>query len=358
MKQPFLMAFLVLSLAALSSANADYTDKPNQTNESSLSALWKTSDQRAEQLLRQGNAASAAQTYTDPRRKAFAQLKAGDYANAAKGFAAFDDSDAHYNRGNALARSGDLQGALSAYEAALARNSHNEDARKNRELISKELKKQQQSESSRQQSKSSQSSKPSQTLDSSKKSKQSSSNNEKDKSSSEQGKQRQAGSAQKNEQPSTASANKDLSQSSPNTPSSQSNTNAQQAATQKLTTPSQPNLNQQRADKNNATSQAPRLNSIDKTNKAYQPNQINQLSQRQQAQANNLNAGDSKNRGAANPALNVPDSNGALANTPTPDTEKRITQDLWLRQIPDDPSGLLKRKFMIEHLIKQQENQP
>ncbi len=149
MKQPFLMTFMLLSSTALSSA---YAEKPSQSNEGGWSALWKTPDQRAEQLLRQGNAASAAQTYTDPRRKAFAQLKAGDYANAAKGFAAFDDSDAHYNRGNALARSGDLQGALSAYEAALARDSHNEDARKNRELVSKAIQQQQHSDPSQQQS--------------------------------------------------------------------------------------------------------------------------------------------------------------------------------------------------------------
>jgi hypothetical protein len=29
-----------------------------------------------------------------------------------------------------------------------------------------------------------------------------------------------------------------------------------------------------------------------------------------------------------------------------------------LRQIPDDPGGLLRRKFMIEHWMKQQQVQP
>jgi Ca-activated chloride channel homolog len=27
--------------------------------------------------------------------------------------------------------------------------------------------------------------------------------------------------------------------------------------------------------------------------------------------------------------------------------------DQWLRQIPDDPAGLLRRKFLIEHMMKQ-----
>ena len=29
--------------------------------------------------------------------------------------------------------------------------------------------------------------------------------------------------------------------------------------------------------------------------------------------------------------------------------------DQWLRRIPDDPAGLLRRKFMLEHLRRQQQ---
>ena len=29
--------------------------------------------------------------------------------------------------------------------------------------------------------------------------------------------------------------------------------------------------------------------------------------------------------------------------------------DQWLRQIPDSPAGLLRRKFLIEHIIRQQD---
>ncbi len=29
--------------------------------------------------------------------------------------------------------------------------------------------------------------------------------------------------------------------------------------------------------------------------------------------------------------------------------------DQWLRQIPDSPAGLLQRKFLIEHMIRQQD---
>jgi Ca-activated chloride channel family protein len=39
-------------------------------------------------------------------------------------------------------------------------------------------------------------------------------------------------------------------------------------------------------------------------------------------------------------------------------SEQQLAQEQWLRQIPDDPGGLLRRKFMIEHLIRQRGNQP
>lgn len=103
------------------------------------SALWHTPDQRGEAALRAGDAAAAAAAYSDLRRKAYAQLKAGDYRGAAQSYAGFDDAEAHYNRGNALARAGDLQQALRAYDAALAKNPGDADAQRNRDLVARAL---------------------------------------------------------------------------------------------------------------------------------------------------------------------------------------------------------------------------
>jgi Ca-activated chloride channel family protein len=38
-----------------------------------------------------------------------------------------------------------------------------------------------------------------------------------------------------------------------------------------------------------------------------------------------------------------------------PYDEAELALEQWLRQIPVDPSGLLRRKFMLEHLRRQQE---
>ena len=110
------------------------------------SGLWRTADQQGEALMQQGDAAAAAKVYTDPHRRAYAKLHAGDYQGAAKDLSELHDSAADYNRGNALAHAGDLQGALEAYDAALKSNPKNKDAKHNRELVAKALKQQPPSE--------------------------------------------------------------------------------------------------------------------------------------------------------------------------------------------------------------------
>jgi Ca-activated chloride channel family protein len=45
----------------------------------------------------------------------------------------------------------------------------------------------------------------------------------------------------------------------------------------------------------------------------------------------------------------------AAAALDPPPSEQSLALDQWLRQIPDDPSGLLRRKFWIEHLRREQE---
>ena len=46
------------------------------------------------------------------------------------------------------------------------------------------------------------------------------------------------------------------------------------------------------------------------------------------------------------------------ASADAPLSERQLAEEQWLRRIPDDPGGLLRRKFLIEHLIRQQGTQP
>ena len=43
----------------------------------------------------------------------------------------------------------------------------------------------------------------------------------------------------------------------------------------------------------------------------------------------------------------------AARTAPNPRTEQQLAEDQWLRRIPDDPGGLLRRKFLIQHMQRQ-----
>lgn len=99
--------------------------------------LWARADQQAAGALRNGNPAHAASVARDPLWKGGALYRQGQYEEAADAFVQSDDSSAHYNRGNALAKSGRLAEALSAYDAVLEVDPQHADAVHNRALVAR-----------------------------------------------------------------------------------------------------------------------------------------------------------------------------------------------------------------------------
>lgn len=81
--------------------------------------LWLRPDQQGLHLLKKKRPADAAQHFEDHQWQGVALYEAGDYSGAAQRFAEGNDARAHYNRGNALAKSGELDAAVDAYEQAL-----------------------------------------------------------------------------------------------------------------------------------------------------------------------------------------------------------------------------------------------
>ncbi|MGB6213166.1 tetratricopeptide repeat protein [Pseudomonas mandelii] len=102
--------------------------------------LWLRPDQRGLHLLRQGHPAKASQHFEDPQWQGVALYEAGDYSGAAQRFAEGNDAHAHYNRGNALAKSGELEAALDAYDQALERQPDLRPAQTNKALVESLLK--------------------------------------------------------------------------------------------------------------------------------------------------------------------------------------------------------------------------
>jgi len=115
-----------------------------------LESLWLRDDQRAWQALQSEDPATARALAKDAQLRASAAYRQEDFAAASEDFAQADDADAHYNRGNALARAGKLEEALGAYDEALKREADMADAKANRDVVQaalEEQKKQQQQSS-------------------------------------------------------------------------------------------------------------------------------------------------------------------------------------------------------------------
>jgi Ca-activated chloride channel family protein len=266
------------------------------------SDLWRTPDQQGQTLLDAGQPAQAAARFHDPRRRAYADLEAGRYDAAAKQLAPLNDAQSEYNRGNALARSGNLQAALTAYDAALKQAPADRDIRHNRDLVARALQQQRQSP---------QSSAP-------------------------------KGGGQGRQQPQSQQGGSGSRQSGNGSQSSGSQTaaNGSQAGTKRPG-----NSAQQHAAGNgaNPSREAPGQAQRDAAQAAAiaraqrERGATGNKAQGQAAQRDGLLAG------------------GAKTPKQQPETERQLALDQWLRQIPDSAAGLLQRKFLIEHMMRQQD---
>jgi len=268
------------------------------------SGLWLTPDQRGERLLRQGDAAAAARTFSELRRRAYAELLAGDYAAAARDFAGFDDSDGHYNRGNALGRGGDLQAALQAYDTALARNPRNQDARRNRDLVARALQQPPPPPSGSRQSPQPSPPAPAQQ------------------GAAGQRGDGQGGKREGNENQAKPGHGSDQRQGDASGPEGQA---AQRGANQ--------------AGRGASPMATPAPGAA--------------------ADVAPDSAAAARRDAAAALARPAPGDHAAAGRRPEPpSSEQQLAREQWLQRIPDDPGGLLRRKFMIEHLLRQQGIQP
>ena len=97
--------------------------------------LWLTKDQQAQSQLDEGNSMEAGELFEDPVWQAVAKYRSGEFGPSAAGFASQEDIDNLYNLGNALARLGELQTAIDAYEEVLEVEPNMEDALYNRDLL-------------------------------------------------------------------------------------------------------------------------------------------------------------------------------------------------------------------------------
>jgi Ca-activated chloride channel family protein len=281
-----------------------------------LDDVWLTKDQQAQRELNKGDAKKAAEQFTSPEWKASAQYRAGDYTSAVESFAKIDTASGHYNRGNALAKSGKLEDAIKAYDEALKRDANLEDAKKNRALAEKLLKQQKDQ-------KQDQRDKDKNKDDKSKDKKDQQNKDDKQDSEKKDGDQQNQDSKSQNDKESQDQEKKDQQQS-----------------------------NSQSSSGNNGKDQA-----------KESAQQSSQSAQQSSQEANKAQSGQSSSAGQAQTGSQASSATGSAGNAAqqaaqmdesklTPEQKQALEQ--WLRRVPDDPAGLLRNKFKYQYDLNRQ----
>jgi len=281
--------------------------------------LWQTPDQRGQTLLQQGNPEAAAGQFQDPAWKGSALYKSGKYAQSAKTLQEVNTTDGWFNRGNALAKAGQLREALAAYDQVLQQDPSSEDTKFNRALVEKLLKQQQQKQQQ----------------------KKNKNQTQKGKQNQKQGKSQNQHQQQGRQQAESAQDKGNQSRSS----SAQKQQQGQKGATNKQQ-PSAQAEKKQRSEQEQAM----------QNNNPEKPAQSKQEKAKQeQAKAKDKPASDAtaqKQPAAGKGPIGSANEQAVTMNEK--DTEQENARRQWLRRIPDDPGGLLRRKFRYQY--RQQTN--
>jgi len=259
-------------------------------------SLWSRPDQQGMRSLEEGEATAAAQQFENPQWRAAAQYRAGLYEQAAAGLESVKTPDALYNRGNALAKLGQYPQAMASYQQALELDPDHQDARHNLELLEQQQEQQDQSQ---------QDSPPSRD-DSEQAGEQQDSQDASSEGDQKPGDQQQAGAGSEEPQ------------------------SAEQAASE--------TADQQ------STQQA---------SSAGEETQGDQGKDEPDAQASSGQEAPSSDQGGETASADT----ASIGEQHTDDASDPATEQ-WLRRIPDDPGGLLRRKFLYQYQQRERRAKP
>lgn len=289
----------------------------------SFKDLWMRPDQQAAAALAQGDAKTAAGVARSPDWRGSASFRAGDYESAATDYAEVGDADGAYNQGNALAKLGKYEDAIAAYDRALKLSPDMDDAKANRSAVEEWMKRQQkQDKSSQKQQSKSNSSRDKQDGD--KSGQQSDDQHDQDK-------QNESGGAQDQDQ---------QSQEQGGSKSDQDNGEKEQQSDSQQKSGGDQEKQQSSAGTDGSTTQA---------QSQAEPSEGKPSSAQQQALSKAIDqqlAQGGKPGKDGKPAAAVEEDDATQ--------EKRQALEHLLQRVPDDPGGLLRRKFLLEHQRRMQ----
>ena len=277
--------------------------------------LWQTPDQQAAQAFTEKDYTGAAQQFQNPRWKASAFYRSGDFTAAAKLLDAPQSVDDWYNQGNALAKSGDFSAALKAYQHALELKPGDADTEYNKNLVEKALQQQQKQQNQK------------------KGDSQQNQQDNNDQSNKPGDKKNQKGDEHSKSTESKSSADEgDHSSDQQKTSSSQAKKNRDKNGQS-----DQPDKQDKKSEKGDSSSSA----AAEKQKKATE----------QPAKTAQNQASKSTDEQSDKP----PAATGSMDQTP--ETAEQRESRLLLQQIPDDPGGLLRRKFLYQYRQRGQQSE-
>lgn len=270
-----------------------------------LADLWQRRDQQAATALREGDAKRAAELAPTPAWSGAAAYRAGDYATAGKHFGEADGADAAYNRGNALAQEKRYEDALAAYDEALRLDPAMADAKANREAVEAFLR-QSQPPPSGQQGDPSDEDRP---------------------SASQQGQQPQS---------------TDGKQGGDKDPQPQGDGKPTDQKDESQPDPTSGESGKEQQDEGGASPDDSQSSPGEPTAKPDEQQQ--QALSKAIDEALQQQAGEPQAKDGESPAMAEDETT----------RERRQALEHWLRRVPDDPGGLLRRKFQLEYQRRQQ----
>ncbi len=262
--------------------------RPAPASATGWSAWWQNRDQRGASALAQHHPGKAAKLFGDPEWRAVAHYRAGNYRAVLADLKGQPGATAAYDRGNALAHLGQFRAALDAYDQALKMDPGFADARYNRDLVRRWLKKQSRSRSSQ-------------------------------------------GSSQKNSKPAR----------------DQGNSPSKSPSASKAGRPGQSKPGHDKPGQRGQSGRG-QENPGDRKSSTSRPTPGSQGHGRQgQAHPANPGRGQIDRGGKALTARSAKDKTGIQAQRANVEEDQAIKQ--WLQRIPDDPGGLWRRKFLYQY---------
>jgi len=282
--------------------------------------LWQRPDQQATQALAAKDYKRASQVAENPLLKGSAEYRRKNYTQALEDFSQAKGANADYNRGNVLAKLGRYKDAISAYDGALKTSPGMEDAVANKAAVEALLRKQKQQK--KKQGKNSKQSKQGKQGKNGKQSRQSQQG--KNDKQNQQGKQ-----GQKDKQ------NQQAKQGQQGKQGQKGEQNQQAKQGQKG------NAQHNKAGKNQFADAAKAL-AKKKAEQKSTANAAKKAAAKNQEKSRKKNASNAK-------AGKRPQKNGQPARANSLSSEEQMAAEQWLRRIPDDPGGLLRRKFLYQY---------